>query len=174
MTELVPFGSAQYLVLLALLLFARGMDFLSTWVATPTLALEANPIARWLGWEGGLVVNAVLSGCLALWPLPAIAVATTSLLVAARNFQSAWLMRSLGEDEYRAFLRDRFAQGPRGLYWVCLLAQVLLLAAVGAGLLAFSDLRLVPFAVGTGILVFALAILVFSSLAARRLRRERA
>jgi hypothetical protein len=172
MTELVPFGGPQYVLLLGLLIFARGMDFLSTWVATPTLALEANPIARWLGWQAGLVVNGVLSGCLALWPLPAIAVATTSLLVAARNFQSAWLMRSLGEDAYRAFLRERLARGPAGLYWLCLLAQVALIATVGGGLLAFSELRLVPFAVGTGILVFALAILVFNALAARRLRRE--
>lgn len=172
MDELVPFGGPQYILLLALLLVARGMDFLSTWVATPTLTLEANPIARWLGWEAGLAVNAVLCGFLALWPLPAIAVATTSLLVAARNFQSAWLMRSLGEDEYRAFLRERFAQSPAGLYWTCLLAQVFLIAAVGGGLLAFSELRLVPFAVGTGILVFALAILIFNGLAARRLRRD--
>jgi hypothetical protein len=172
MDELVPFGGPHYVLLLALLIFARGMDFLSTWVATPTLALEANPIARWLGWEVGLIVNVVLSGFLALWPLPAIAVATTSLLVASRNFQSAWLMRSLGEDAYRAFLRERFAQSPAGLYWICLLAQVLLIAAVGGGLLAFSELRLVPFAVGTGILVFALAIFIFNALAARRLRRD--
>lgn len=172
MDELVPFGGPEYFGLLALLLIARGMDFLSTWVATPTLALEANPIARWLGWEAGLVVNALLSAGLALWPLPAIAVATTSLLVASRNFQSAWVMRSLGEFEYRAWLRERFAHGAPGLYWICLGAQVALLATVGGGLLAFSELRLVPFAVGTGILIFALAILIFNALAARRLRRD--
>lgn len=172
MDELVPFGGPHYLLLLVLLIFARGMDFLSTWVATPTLALEANPIARWLGWEAGLGVNALLCAGLALWPLPAIAVATTSLLVASRNFQSAWVMRSLGEIEYHAWLRGTFARGPAGLYWICLLAQVLLIAVVGAGLLAFSELRLVPFAIGTGILIFALVIFIFNALAARRLRRD--
>ena len=32
---------------------ARGMDFLSTWVATPNLVLEGNPIAKKLGWKMG-------------------------------------------------------------------------------------------------------------------------
>ncbi len=118
------------------------------------------------------MINALLSAGLALWPLPAIAVATTSLLVASRNFQSAWVMRSLGEFEYRAWLRGAFARGPAGLYWICLVAQVLLIAAVGGGLLAFSELRLVPFAIGTGILTFAVVILIFNALAARRLRRD--
>ena len=29
------------------------MDFLSTWVATPNLVLEGNPIAKKLGWRWG-------------------------------------------------------------------------------------------------------------------------
>ena len=84
--------------MLALLVFARGMDFLSTWIATPNLVLEGNPIAKKLGWRWGLLLNVVLVLALALWPLSAIVISTTSVLVAARNFQSAWLMRSLGED----------------------------------------------------------------------------
>ena len=49
MDDFIPFDSQEYFMLLALLLFARGMDFLSTWVATPHLVLEGNPIAKWLG-----------------------------------------------------------------------------------------------------------------------------
>ena len=30
--------------------FSRGMDYLSTWVGTPRLELEANPLMGWLGW----------------------------------------------------------------------------------------------------------------------------
>ena len=40
MEDPVPFGSRAYLVMLVLLVFSRGMDFLSTWVATPNLVLE--------------------------------------------------------------------------------------------------------------------------------------
>ena len=88
-------------MLAILLLFARGMDFLSTWVATPHLVLEGNPIAKWLGWKWGAGGECRLVRRLRDDAVPAIIVATTSVLVAARNFQSAWLMRSLGEDAYR-------------------------------------------------------------------------
>src|SRR5215831_5849259 len=97
MEDFVPFGSRQYAWLFLLLVVARGMDFLSTWVATPNMVLEGNPIAKKLGWRWGIPLNAGLCILFAFWPLPAIVISTTSVLVAARNFQSAWLMRSLGE-----------------------------------------------------------------------------
>ena len=50
MDEWLRFGSREYCLLLLLMLFVRGMDFLSTWVTTPNLVLEANPLARKLGW----------------------------------------------------------------------------------------------------------------------------
>ena len=40
-----------------LLLLARGVDFCSTWVATPNLVLEGNPIAKKLGWRWGILLN---------------------------------------------------------------------------------------------------------------------
>src|SRR5258707_7633975 len=101
MEELVKFGSGPYCVLTALLVFSRGMDFLSTWIATPNLVLEGNPIAKKLGWKWGVPLNVVICLLIAMWPLSAIVVSTASVLVAARNFQSAWLMRSLGEESYR-------------------------------------------------------------------------
>jgi hypothetical protein len=102
MGDAVPFGSRLYLIFLLLLFLSRGMDFLSTWVATPNLVLEANPIARKLGWRWGIPVNFALCVAFAWWPLPSIIISTTSLLVASRNFQSAWLMRTAGEDDYRS------------------------------------------------------------------------
>ena len=36
--------------LVGAMVFARGMDFLSTWLVTPTLALEANPLMRRMRW----------------------------------------------------------------------------------------------------------------------------
>jgi len=101
MDDTFPFASRDYCLMLLLLVFARSMDFLSTWIATPNLVLEGNPIAKKLGWQWGLLLNVALVGVLAMWPLSAIVVATASVLVAARNFQSAWLMHSLGEEAYR-------------------------------------------------------------------------
>jgi len=95
--DTLPFASAGYFWLLALLVFARGMDLLSTWVATPTLAMEGNPIAKRLGWKLNGVMNvAICFGC-AFWPLAAVIVATTGVLVASHNFRLAWLARTMGE-----------------------------------------------------------------------------
>jgi len=35
--------------LIAAMAFSRGMDFLSTWIVTPKLELEANPLMRRAG-----------------------------------------------------------------------------------------------------------------------------
>src|SRR5438093_11119564 len=104
MDDFLPFPSRDYFLMLLLLLVARGMDFLSTWVATPNLLLEGNPIAKKLGWKWGIVINVAMCFALAFYAVTAIVVATTSLLVAARNLQSAWLMRSLGESSLRQFV----------------------------------------------------------------------
>ncbi|MEO8425883.1 MAG: hypothetical protein ABI651_02100 [Verrucomicrobiota bacterium] len=171
MEDLFEFGSPPYCLYLGLLVFARGMDFLSTWIATPNLVLEANPIARKLGWRLGLVVNAVVCVVFALWALPAIVVATSSLLVASRNFQSAWLMRTLGEERYRTWISEHLAQTSLGLYLFCLLAQTFLVGSLGAGLMYFSNWALVPFAVGMGIITYAVAVSFYTLLSVRRIRR---
>lgn len=171
MEDLVRFGGREYFFLLSVLLVARGADFLSTWIATPRLLLEGNPIARHLGWKGGAVLNLVLCGGFALWPLAALMIATTSLLVAARNFQSAWLMRTLGEELYRDWYVARIQETQLPLYLFCLGGQVLLPALVGASLVLFYGGALVPFAIGLGILAYAFAVLLFTSLALWRIRR---
>ena len=171
MDDMVPFGSREYFLMLALLAFSRGMDFLSTWIATPNLLLEGNPIAKKMGWKWGLVVNMVMITALALWPLSAIVVATASVLVAARNFQSAWLMHSLGEEIYRQWHVERVQETRVTLYLFCLAGNTLLTAGVGTALIYFSDLRRVPFAIGMGLVAYAVAVAFYTLLAIWRLRR---
>jgi hypothetical protein len=166
-----PFASREYCLLLLLLVFARGMDFLSTWIATPNLVLEGNPLAKKLGWQWGLLLNIVLVGVLAMWPLSAIVVATASVLVAARNFQSAWLMHSLGEEHYRQWHVERIQETRITLYLFCLAGNTLLTAGVGAALIYFSHLRLVPFAIGMGMVAYAVAVALYTLLAIWRIRR---
>ena len=171
MGDTVSFASRDYCLLLLLLVFARGMDFLSTWIATPNLVLEGNPIAKKLGWKWGLLLNAVLVGFLAIWPLSAIVVATASVLVAARNFQSAWLMHSLGEEVYRQWHMERIQETPVTLYLFCLAGNTLLTAGVGAALIYFSSLRLMPFAIGMGMVAYAVAVAFYTLLAIWRIHR---
>jgi hypothetical protein len=172
MDDPVAFASRDYFLMLALLVFSRGMDFLSTWVATPNLVLEGNPLAKRLGWKWGLAVNVVLCLVLAAWPLSAIVVATASVLVAARNFQSAWLMHSLGEEIYRQWYVERVRETRITLYLFCLAGNTLLTAGVGAALIYFSRLRwLVPFAIGMGMVAYAIAVAFYTLLALWRIRR---
>jgi hypothetical protein len=172
MDDLIRFGSRDYCVLLALLAFSRGMDFLSTWVATPNLVLEGNPLAKKLGWRWGIPLNVVICTAVAFEPLIAIALSTTSLLVAARNFQSAWLMRSMGEEFYRDWHVARIQETSLPVYLLCLAGNTLLTAAVGAGLVYFSGQRWIPIAIGMGIVAYAAAVAFYTLLAVWRIRRS--
>ena len=172
MDDMVPFASHEYFLMLALLVFSRGMDFLSTWIATPNLALEGNPLAKKLGWKWGVLLNIAICLALPVWPLSAIVVATASVLVAARNFQSAWLMHSLGEEAYREWHIERVRETPVTLYLFCLAGNTLLTAGLG-GVLIYSShlLQLVPFAIGTGMVAYAVAVALYTLLASWRIHR---
>jgi hypothetical protein len=176
MDDPLRFASREYFIFLAILAFSRSADFLSTWVATPHLVLEGNPIAKWLGWKWGAVVNVVLISTLALWPLSAIVVSTASVLVAARNFQSAWLMRSMGEEFYREWYSQRMSETRITLYLFCLAGNTLLTAAVGAALIIFSTTRnyvlIVPMGIGMGIVAYGLAVIIYTLLSVWRSRRR--
>src|ERR1043165_7787256 len=172
MDRAVLFGSREYLAFLVLLLFSRSMDFLSTWIATPNLILEANPIARKLRWKGGIIVNFFLCVGFAFWPLTAVIISTTSVLVAARNFQLAWLMRTSGEDNYRAWFSERLQETPPSLFLFCLLAQTVLTGLVGGALIFFSRLdQWITLGIGLGVIGYAVAVLLFTILALWRGRR---
>ncbi|HYG25014.1 MAG TPA: hypothetical protein VEH04_19780 [Verrucomicrobiae bacterium] len=171
MEDLLQFGSRDYCLCFLLLLFGRGMDFISTWVATPNLVLEGNPIAKKLGWHGGLLVNLAACWLLAFSAPVAIGVSTMSVLVAARNFQSAWLMRSMGEENYRDWHVARITETPVTLYLSCLAGNTLLTALVGGALVLFSDSYLIPTSIGMGMLAYSFAVVLFTLLGVWRSRR---
>jgi hypothetical protein len=172
MGDILPFASRGYFVFLALLVFARGMDFLSTWVATPNLLLEGNPLARKMGWKWGALVNIALCLIFAFWPLTAIIIITAGLLVAARNFHSAWLMRTMGEAAYRDWILQRLSQTPLALYLACLLGETALTALPGAALVWWSAEESIGFSIGCGILAYAGIVLFYTLLSLWRLRRR--
>jgi hypothetical protein len=163
--EFVVPGSGLWCLFASLALAGRAADLISTYIATPNLALEGNPLARRLGWRWGIPLNALASlgiGCL---PSLAIAVATTSALVAARNFQNAWIMRSMGEWHYRLWMSERLDHTPRGLPALCFLAESLLTLVPGLALLVFAESSGVAQAVGMGITAYASAVALFTLMA---------
>ncbi len=186
MDDSLLFGSSEYWLMFAILLFGRGMDFLSTWVATPNLALEGNPIAKRLGWRLGAIVNVLLCFTFAMWPETTIIISTTSILVAARNLQQAWLMRTLGEEGYRVWFVQRLIETSFPFYVFCLLGQTALIGAVGGALVYFSEFTeftelnpvastkvlVIPFSIGVGIVGYALTVLFYTLLSVWRIRRS--
>ncbi len=173
MSEFVAFGSREYALLFTLLLVARGADFLSTWVATPNMVLEGNPIAKKLGWKWGIPLNCALCVGFSFWVLPAIVISTTSVLVAARNFQTAWLMRSYGEQLYREWHVERMQETSITLYLFCLFAQTALVGGVGGAVIYFASERdQIVLAIGLGIIAYAIAVAFYTLLGTIRLRRS--
>lgn len=172
MDDAVPFSSGEYFSFFLLLILSRGADFLSTWIATPNLVLEGNPIAKKLGWKLGLALNLGMCVGFAFYPFTAIIICTTSVLVAARNFQNAWLMRTLGEQGYRDWHLARIAEAHLGLYLFCLVAQTALFAGVGSALILFRG-HPVALAIGFGIVAYALTVLFYTLLSVWRIRRSR-
>lgn len=157
-------------MLVGLLVLGRGCDLLSTFLSTPHLVLEGNPVARRLGWRWGLPVNLLLVLLVARWPMLAISLTTTSVLVAARNLQSAWLMRSLGEENYRQWMGEQLASGSRCLAWLCFLGEATLVGLIGIALMYFARWQLVPFGIGLGMTSYAAAVALFTSLSLWRSR----
>jgi hypothetical protein len=174
MDQTVAFGSREYTICVLILTFGRGMDFLSTWLATPNLVLEANPLAKRLGWRWGALLNLGVIVGFGLWPLPAVIIATTSLLVAARNFQQTWLMRAMGEAEYQRWMSERLSGSSRTVFFLCLAAQTLLHAGLGGALVWFGGYNVITYGIGAGLIAYGVAVASFTVLAVRKAWRWRA
>ncbi len=106
MPTLIPmanFPTTLIHALAAAIFFARLADILTTYLATPKLKLEVNPVVRRLKWPFEL---ASLGLCLTpfLSIEAAIMILVVSLLVAAGNSSRLWLIRALGEDQYHRLL----------------------------------------------------------------------
>jgi hypothetical protein len=170
--DALAFGSSPYLRMMGLLVFGRAADFFSTWLATPNLLLEGNPLAKKLGWKFGALANLALCLGLAFWPATALAAATASLLVAAHNFHLAWLMRSMGEEAFRQWFVERMAESRLPLFLTCLLGETGATGLVGAGLLYWAPEDSRAFAIGCGIVAYAFIVLFYTALSLWRLRRH--
>ena len=94
-------ASADYLphLLAVFLLIARIGDIGTTYLLSPNLKLEANPIIRRLRWPYAI---ATLLICLIPYVSPrgAVTILVASLLVSMSNSLRLWLVRTVGEDEY--------------------------------------------------------------------------
>ena len=91
---------------LAVLIFiARLGDIGSTYLATPTLKMESNPLMRFGGWK--LAILTVFACLIPYYDAQlGLTMLVLSLLVTGSNLSKGWLMRALGETDYQAMIRS--------------------------------------------------------------------
>jgi hypothetical protein len=133
-------------VLFLLLLISRIGDLGTTYLVTPTMALEANPIARKLGWF---------------------------MLVSASNAAKIWVARAMGEEAYLRMHLDlaRKSKQSHALLGVAVSCAFIILA--GVAILAFypGPATGSAFWIGFGVVVYGAAMWMYGSLWFRRLYR---
>jgi len=158
-------------VLAALVLVSRLADVGSTYLASPGLLLEANPIARRIGWPFAMLTLGV---CLLPYYSTAtgVAVLTVSFLVAGSNLSRCWVMRALGEREYRTMLERAVSRARLSTTVAFILASASCPAVVGALLVSLSAATEWGYWFGIGIVLYAIGIGFYGTLFAFRLFRR--
>src|SRR5258705_7546892 len=111
MNEFLSQGQNLQHSLALLILLGRVGDLGSTYLASPTLKLEANPFIRRARWPAGILS---LGLCLIPYYNTALAVLVLvpSLLVSGNNLARGWVARAVGEDEMLAFLQRAARRTP--------------------------------------------------------------
>jgi len=160
--------STLELSLAALILVGRVGDILSTWIVTPTLVLEANPLARRLGWKFALAT--LLTALIPFYHTGiGLVCVVVSFLVTWNNLSRAWIVRAIGEHEYLAILRAAAQRSPRWIAHACIWGSAAAMGLMGAILYFFaSGLESWAGWFALGMLTFAVAFGVHGSYGIQR------
>lgn len=151
--------------LCGLIFISRAGDIGSTFLLTPKLTLEANPIARKLGWRFALLTVFV---CLIPYYSTSLGVVilVPSLLVSASNTAKIWFVRAYGETQYLDLLYRvaRTSKLTHALAGVILSALFIALAGLVLLFLAPDPSHDWGYWFAIGILTYAFIIAFYGSL----------
>jgi len=143
-------------------LISRLGDIGTTYLVTPTLKVEANPLVRKMGWRYALATTS-----LALIPYYSIhggvVVLTVSFIVCALNGSEALLARSLGEEKYAELHHDAMLNMPffLGVSLQCLPGFFCALLALVLSLLFPQSIDNWGYDIVLGIMLSAIALFIF-------------
>jgi hypothetical protein len=156
-------------ILAVLILLARLGDIGSTYLATPTLKMESNPLMRLGGWR--LALLTMLACLIPYFSAPlGVTMLVLSLLVTGSNLSKGWLMRALGEEGYQAVLRTAAERSSLPVALGFVLGSAASVAFAGMILLFVSGgPESWAYWAASGVTVYALAIAVYGALSAVRL-----
>jgi hypothetical protein len=172
---MVSFIARHFVHVLAGMVFlSRVGDIGSTWLISPKLLLESNPLARRMGFPYAV---ATLLACLLPYYNTALGVIVliVSLLVTAANLRSAWIIRALGEAQYLAMVETALRKSTRIEAFAFIFAQAACFGLIGAVMLYLSpDPRSWGHYPAIAFAYYAAIMVVFNSLALRRVFRKAA
>ena len=156
-----------------MLLISRVGDVTSTYLATPKLVLEMNPVIRKLRWP-----YAVFTIFVCFIPYydtgAALILLAPSLLVCSSNFSRLWAIRTMGEKSYKNFLLAIRRKGDYSSACYCMGMSGFFLYLLGLLLILVSPKESWPLYIGFGIEVYAIVILLYEYIFNRKLFKESA
>ena len=154
------------------LFIARVGDVLSTYLVTPTLKLESNPLVRKFQWPFAIVTIPI---CLVPYYNIAVAIPilVISLLVSASNCSKIWLSRAIGEREMHELMKSCAQKAPVVASLLFILSPCLFILMLGGLLLLFypDPMRDWGFYIAIGIIGYAFALGIYGPLFFLRLRK---
>lgn len=160
-------------LLCGLILLGRLGDIISTYLVSPKLQLEANPLVRKLGWR--FASATVLLCLIPYWSTAGgVVVLIPSLMVSAANISKIWFARAYGESEYYELLLRLARESRLASALVPILVAASFIAVIGLVLLLLSPdpSRNWGYWFALGFLAYALAIGFHGSMFAIRLFRK--
>jgi hypothetical protein len=160
-------------VIAFLLLLARIGDVGSTYLISPALKLEANPIIRRLRWPFAGIT--ILVAAIPYYSVPlGLTLLVGSLLVCASNCSRMWIARTMGESEYHRFLVGVARRTPPALGVLYCLLSPLCMATIGGVIFLFYPSLTKAWAawIAYGFALFAVVMGLYGSQGFLRLRRE--
>jgi hypothetical protein len=155
-----------------LILLSRLGDIGSTYLASPNLELESNSLIRRLRWP--FAVLTIFVFIVPWWDVGSgIVILVASLLVAASNSSRLWLIRAMGEGEYRQLLARMAASARVFPSLVFSLMPALFMSILGATLMYLypNETTDPGYHVGLGIVGYALVVAWYGPLTFLRYRK---
>jgi hypothetical protein len=160
------------ITLAVLILLSRLGDIGSTYLASPNLELESNSVIRRLRWP--FAVLTILVFIIPWWDVGSgIVIMVASFLVAASNSSKLWLIRAMGESEYRALL-VRMAAGARLLPSLIFSLMPALFMSILGGTIMYlypSETTDPGYHIGLGVVGYALVVAWYGPLTFLRYRK---
>jgi len=155
------------------LLITRLIDIGTTYLVTPKLILETNPVARKFKWPYAWLT--LLICLIPFWNTVAgLVVLVISLMVGSANVRKVWMLRSIGEKRYYDLLKEAVGKNSVLAIIVHELISSLLLGCVALLLMILVGFERENWAFwfAIAILLYAAVLFIYYSLFVMRIGRE--